>query len=51
MKKEFINPEMEVLRFKKGADVLLISVMSTDHPADSHTSLSRGKHDDDDDDF
>ncbi len=25
MKKHFMNPELEVLRFKKGADVLLTS--------------------------
>ncbi len=46
MKKEFMNPELEVLRFQKGVDVLLTSDENTievsDSPANSSKSLSRG---------
>ncbi len=48
MKKEFINPELEVLRFQKSADVLLTSepeettVPMSSSPATSSPSLSRG---------
>ncbi len=48
MKKEFINPELEVLRFQKGADVLLTSEEEENNlnvsssPATSSKSLSRG---------
>ncbi len=45
MKKEFMNPEMEVLRFQKGVDVLLTSeneINVSSSPANSSKSLSRG---------
>ncbi len=49
MKKEFMNPELEVLRFQKGVDVLLTSdeteydsVPVSSSPATSSKSLSRG---------
>ncbi len=48
MKKEFMNPELEVLRFPKGVDVLLTSddeensVKVSSSPANSTQSLSRG---------
>ncbi len=47
MKKEFMNPELEVLRFQKGVDVLLTSddtegINVSSSPATSSKSLSRG---------
>ncbi len=49
MKKEFMNPELEVLRFQKGVDVLLTSDeenstpgVSTSGHATGSQSLSRG---------
>ncbi len=48
MKKDFMNPELEVLRFQKGMDVLLDSdtdydsVSVSSSPANSSKSLSRG---------
>ncbi len=45
MKKDFMNPELEVLRFQKGVDVLLTSdetIEVSDSPANSSKSLSRG---------
>ncbi len=45
MKKDFMNPELEVLRFQKGVDVLLDSndeIPVSESPANSSKSLSRG---------